>query len=347
MQNAATSAKANDPISIVTRATSQPAPNLAILAFTAALLNPGCNWFAFNPAGWYGPPGSDTELANPPPTVSAIAYPMTVQDLLVGLPVIASLVIIEGLLSVDNVLGIAALAKELPEHQQRIAIRLGLGGAYLFRVVALFFVALLIANTWVRWLGAGYLVWLMCAHLTRHDAHDESGKPLRVAATLVGALIQIGLMDLSLSIDNVIAAVSLAPKDPVTNDPIMWPIYAGVLIAILALQAIAPHALKLLKKYPILEPTAFILIGLVGGILVYEESYHLITGVAPHIPPYFKFIVILMVIWLALLYSADGSVRKILDPLIRLAKPLMRGFAGLVGLIFLPFTAAIRRFKHS
>ena len=62
---------------------------------------------------------------------------LTTQELVSGLPVIASLVIIEGLLSVDNVFGIAALAKELPHHQQRKAIRLGMAGAYVFRVVAL------------------------------------------------------------------------------------------------------------------------------------------------------------------------------------------------------------------
>ena len=80
-------------------------------------------------------------------------------------------------------------------------------------------------------------------------------------------LLQIGLMDLSLSIDNVIAAVGLAPKTH-SGDPVMWPIYAGVLIAILALQQIAPHAVNLLKKYPILEPTAFVLIGYVGILLI-------------------------------------------------------------------------------
>ncbi len=272
---------------------------------------------------------------------------MTVQDLLTGLPVIASLVIIEGLLSVDNVLGIAALAKQLPEHQQRMAIRLGLAGAYVFRVVALFFVALLIANTWVRWLGAGYLVWLMCAQLTRHQERDETGKVRVISTSLLGALLQIGLMDLSLSIDNVIAAVGLAPKDPITHAPIMWPIYAGVFIAILALQAIAPHAMKLLKKYPVLEPTAFILIGLVGGILMYEESFILITGGPTHIPPYFKFTAILLVIWLALLYSADGAVRRMLHPFIRLAMPLMRAFAGLINLAFLPITAVIGLFRKS
>lgn len=262
---------------------------------------------------------------------------MTLQELFAGLPVIASLVIIEGLLSVDNVLGIAALAKELPERQQKSAIRLGLAGAYVFRVLALLVASWLIANTWVRWLGAGYLVWLMCSHLTRHDERDESGAPKVVAATLFGALLQIGLMDLSLSIDNVIAAVGLAPKDPLTQLPVMWPIYTGVFIAILALQAIAPHAMKLLRKYPVLEPTAFILIGLVGGVLIYEEAYHAMTGVTVHIPPLYKFTVILAVIGLALRYSGEGIVYRLLRPGVVLAKPLMRGFAGLVNACFLPF----------
>ncbi len=43
---------------------------------------------------------------------------MSAQELLAGLSVIAGLVILEGLLSVDNVLGIAALARELPPHHQ-------------------------------------------------------------------------------------------------------------------------------------------------------------------------------------------------------------------------------------
>lgn len=262
---------------------------------------------------------------------------MTSPELLQGLSVIASLVIIEGLLSVDNVLGIAALARELPEKQQKIAIRLGLAGAYVFRVLALLVAAWLCSNTWVRWLGAGYLLWLMCSHLTRHDGEEggAGGSSKVVAATLAGALLQIGLMDLSLSIDNVIAAVGLAPKLP-DGSLVMWPIYTGVFIAILALQAIAPHAMKLITKYPVLEPTAFILIGLVGGVLIYEEAYHLIYGATIHIPPYFKFVVIIGVILLAMFYSAEGVTYRVMKPLVAVSKPVMRGFAGLVGAVFLP-----------
>ena len=273
---------------------------------------------------------------------------MSPDELLAGLSVIAGLVVLEGLLSVDNVLGIAALANELPAAQQRKAIRVGLFLAYLFRIVALFVAGWLASNTWVRWLGAGYLVWLMSSHLTKGHAHDvgemlldedetNDRSPVQSAAPrqLRVVLIQIGLMDLSLSIDNVIAAVGLAPKTP-SGDPVMWPIYTGVLIAILALQQIAPHAVNLLKKYPILEPTAFVLIGYVGILLITEEVYHLIAGVPVHLPAYAKFVGILMIIWIALLYEADGAVRRVVRPIVKMSIPVMRAITQAVSFILWP-----------
>jgi len=269
---------------------------------------------------------------------------VSAQELIAGLSVIAGLIVLEGLLSVDNVLGIAALARELPEHQQKRAIRIGLFLAYLFRVLALFVASWLANNTWVRWLGAGYLIWLMSSHLTKGHAHDvaeeishgEDGVVTTAATATFGAiLLQIGLMDLSLSIDNVIAAVGLAPKTE-TGAPVMWPIYAGVLIAILALQAIAPHAVNLLKKYPVLEPTAFILIGYVGALLIAEEAVHAITGAPVHMPPYVKFVGILLIIWAALMYSADGAAKRLFTPLVRAAVPVMRGITRVVSTVLWP-----------
>ena len=276
---------------------------------------------------------------------------MSSQELIAGLSVIAGLIILEGLLSVDNVLGIAALASELPESQQKKAIRIGLALAYLFRVLALFVAGWLAGNTWVRWLGAAYLIWLMSSHLTRGHARDvaeeitegEDGVvAATVAASFAAVLLQIGLMDLSLSIDNVIAAVGLAPKTE-TGDPVMWPIYAGVLIAILALQQIAPHAVNLLKKYPVLEPTAFILIGYVGALLIFEEAIHAYTGEPVHLPPYVKFVGILSIIWAALLYSADGAAKRLFNPVVRLAIPVMRGITRLVSIALWPIEILISR----
>ena len=281
---------------------------------------------------------------------------MSAQELVAGLSVIAGLVVLEGLLSVDNVLGIAALATELPPAQQRKAIRIGLALAYLFRVLALLVASWLATNTWVRWLGAGYLLWLMSSHLTKGHAHDvaeaveqetdpEGGMPAGTAHAAVAAgfalvLVQIGLMDLSLSIDNVIAAVGLAPKND-AGDPVMWPIYAGVFIAILALQAIAPHAVNLLRKFPILEPTAFILIGYVGGLLIIEEGMRVLTGHVIHVPPYGKFAGILFIIWVALMYTADGTVRRLVRPVIWVAMPVMRGITRVVAVLLWPLEQLI------
>jgi predicted tellurium resistance membrane protein TerC len=133
----------------------------------------------------------------------------------------------------------------------------------------------------------------------------------------------------------VIAAVGLAPKTP-SGDPVMWPIYTGVLIAILALQQIAPHAVNLLKKYPILEPTAFVLIGYVGILLITEEIYHLIHGAPIHLPAYAKFVGILMIIMVALFYEADGAVRRVVKPIVKLSIPVMRAVTQVVDVILWP-----------
>ena len=214
---------------------------------------------------------------------------MSLQELLAGLSVVAGLIVLEGLLSVDNVLGIAALARELPVAQQRKAIRIGLFLAYLFRVLALFVAGWLAGNTWVRWLGAGYLIWLMSSHLTKGHAHDvgevladadpsNDAAPVQRTAPRPFASSCCNRPDGSQPQYRQRHRRGRPGAEDALGDPVMWPIYTGVLIAILALQQIAPHAVNLLKKYPILEPTAFVLIGAVGGVLISEEAYHLITG---------------------------------------------------------------------
>ena len=81
-----------------------------------------------------------------------------------ALPVIMGLILIEGLLSVDNALAIAAMASHLDEKKRAKAMNIGYLGAYGFRVVALLFASWIINNHWVMLIGALYLVWLMCAH---------------------------------------------------------------------------------------------------------------------------------------------------------------------------------------
>jgi len=66
-----------------------------------------------------------------------ILSPDTRGILVEAIPVIISLIVIEGLLSVDNALAIAAMASHLPGRQTYSALRVGIIGAYVFRGRAL------------------------------------------------------------------------------------------------------------------------------------------------------------------------------------------------------------------
>ena len=94
---------------------------------------------------------------------------------LASLQVVLALIVIEGLLSVDNALAIAALASHLDEKKRKIAISVGYAGAYGFRILALFLASYIIHNYWLMALGAGYLIWLMCNHFAENEDSEEKG----------------------------------------------------------------------------------------------------------------------------------------------------------------------------
>jgi tellurite resistance protein TerC len=254
----------------------------------------------------------------------------TSAQLLEALPVIAMLILIEGLLSVDNALAIAAMASHLPGKQKLMALRLGIIGAYAFRGLALALASWIIENEWVKWFGAAYLVYLMCSHLTQPK--DDDGDPLKVKKKpgLFMTIVQIELMDLSLSVDNVVAAVALAPKNPVTGKEEMWVVYVGVFIGILALRLLAGYSLKMLQKYPVLAHTAFILVGYVGFILIAELMFHF------HVHSWEKFIGVVIITSLTILYEKHTFVQTILGPVVKIAYPIMRGFAVILDTVFWP-----------
>ena len=53
------------------------------------------------------------------------------------LMIILSLIVIEGILSLDNAAVLATMVRHLPKDQQVKALRYGIIGAYIFRLIAL------------------------------------------------------------------------------------------------------------------------------------------------------------------------------------------------------------------
>ena len=237
-------------------------------------------------------------------------------------PVILSLVIIEGLLSVDNALAIAAMASHLPEPQRRRALQWGIIGAYGFRGLAMAFAAQIAGNIWLKICGAAYLLYLMCTHFGSSECEsDASERTEGNQRSFFATIAAIEVMDLSLSVDNVVAAVAMSPK--------LWVICTGVFIAILALRFVAGACIKLIEIFPILEHSAFLLIGYVGLILVFEllGQTHGGFGIIPFdtaVSSLQKFSGIAFLLGVSLSYSRSPSFQRALKPAISTAQPLMR-----------------------
>ncbi|MET3209662.1 UNVERIFIED_CONTAM: YkoY family integral membrane protein [Paenibacillus sp. PvR008] len=78
-----------------------------------------------------------------------------------SIAIIVMLVIMEGLLSVDNALVLAVMVGHLPKEQQKKALFYGLIGAYAFRFIAILLGTLLVKIWWIKLVGGAYLMWLV------------------------------------------------------------------------------------------------------------------------------------------------------------------------------------------
>jgi len=248
-------------------------------------------------------------------------------ELISALPIIVSLIILEGLLSVDNALVLAAMVSHLPDKQRTWALRAGLLGAYVLRGASLAFVSILIANPWIKLVGGGYLIYLMCSHLGvneegEQDAHN--GKAMGFWATVFA----VELADMAFSIDNIIAAVALSPK--------IWVVITGVFIGILAMRFVAGVFVKLIDRFPILAKIAYVLVGAIGIQLVAEHFFHF------ELHEIGKFSIILGIIGFGLLYDRVKVLQKVLGPLFNWLGQVMGNVSELIDSLLVPVKLPIK-----
>ena len=182
--------------------------------------------------------------------------------------IIINLIIIESLLSVDNAAVLATMVMDLPENQRNKALKYGIWGAYIFRGLAMIFASFLIKIWWLKPLGGLYLLYLVYkwwrSKKSKKENKDLTDKNNNwFYRNTVGAIGQfwatvclVELMDMAFSIDNVFAAVAFTPN--------IILVCLGVFIGILSMRFIAQRFVNLMDKYPFLETSAFIVIGILG-----------------------------------------------------------------------------------
>lgn len=180
---------------------------------------------------------------------------------------IALLVLLEGLLSADNALVLAILVLGLPRHQQRKALRYGIAGAFVFRILATLVAAHLIHYGWVKLVGAAYLLYLSYKHFFG-EVGTEQRRAIKPARPWLGfsafwaTVIKVELTDIVFAVDSILVAVAMSSKT--------WVIITGGILGIVTMRMVIGQLLSIVRRYPALVDGAFVIIAWVGVKLLVE-----------------------------------------------------------------------------
>jgi YkoY family integral membrane protein len=196
------------------------------------------------------------------------SYQFSVLDV----PIILTLVLLEGVLSFDNAAVLAVMSRKLPPEQRKKALTYGLIGAYVMRFLAIVFAAVLIAVPVTRLIGGFYLLYLCVKHFWdfRNGAHNQAEEEevptflSKISFFKISpfwkTVIAIELADLAFAIDQVLVSVAYTEKYLL--------IVLSSFAAILMLRISAMLLTKVIDWFPSIEQIAYAVVGFVGLKLV-------------------------------------------------------------------------------
>jgi len=211
---------------------------------------------------------------------------------------IGLLVVLEGVLSIDNALVLGLLARRLPKHLQSKALTYGLAGAFVFRVIAIAAAAYLLHWRFVKLLGGAYLVYVSAKHFffegdepapeaapraapeqleNQIAAHEPAGVAALDAALGGGhagfwpTVVVIELTDIAFAVDSILAAIAMIPSVPGDRtNPKLWVVLTGGMFGVILMRFAAVLFIRLLERFPRFETSAYLLVAVIGLKLLSE-----------------------------------------------------------------------------
>lgn len=205
---------------------------------------------------------------------------LTFPDLGLLAGTVLTLVFLEGLLSADNALVLAVMVRHLPRDQQKRALRFGIAGAFLFRLIAVLFASTLLRYWLFKVVGGVYLLYLAISHLILGEPEDGA-KPRGCGDGFWATVIGVEVADIAFSIDSIVAAVAMAAGLPsalgkrvvfqVGDFPFtleLLIVYVGGILGIIAMRFVAGYFLVLLERFAGLATGAYYLVAWIGVKLV-------------------------------------------------------------------------------
>ena len=185
------------------------------------------------------------------------------------IPILGVLILLEAILSADNAIALAAIVRSLPDpKQEEWALRYGLIGAFVLRVLLIFTATWVIKYWQFELAGAVYLLWLSGKFfLEKSQAGHDTKHPVRMASKLWQVVALVSLTDLAFSLDSVTAAVAVAQET--------WLVLIGGVVGIITLKFLAGLFIQWLEEFTHLESAGYLIVLLVGlrlFIKVFSDS---------------------------------------------------------------------------
>jgi len=195
-----------------------------------------------------------------------------------------TLLALEIVLGIDNIVFISILVDKLPEERQALARRLGLGMALVMRILLLLSLSWVIGLTAplfavfgqeisgrdvILILGGLFLLGKATYEIHENLEGEEGHSSARVKATFASVLIQIIVIDMVFSLDSVITAVGMVDQVSV--------MIAAVTVAILVMLFSAEAVAGIVTRHPTLKMLALSFLLLIGLALLLE-------GFDQHVP---------------------------------------------------------------
>ncbi|MCK6543334.1 hypothetical protein L6Q79_11715 [bacterium] len=213
---------------------------------------------------------------------------------------IGLLVLLEGLLSADNAIVLAVQVLPLPPDEQKKALRYGIIGAFVFRIIAVLLASYLINMPVVKIIGGIYLCWLALDHFRKHGEDQTQRTPKAKQffglSAFWSTVIAVELTDIVFSVDSILAAVALSNKQ--------WVVVTGGIIGIITMRMVAGVFLQVIKKYPRLVDGAYIIVFLIGAKL-FAEYFNM------HVSKIVLFGTIFLIMIISILWSNMDKKKQI------------------------------------
>lgn len=191
-----------------------------------------------------------------------------------------TLIVMEVVLGIDNLIFISILTNKLPKEQQKRARRIGISAALLLRLGLLSTIAIIVTLTepvitlmghafsWrdmILIAGGLFLVWKATKeiHHAMDPSHPEGDFVTEtVSLTMGAAVFQILLLDLVFSIDSIITAVGMTDEIGI--------MIIAVLVAVATMMLAAEPLSKFIEANPTIIMLALGFLLMIGGTLIAE-----------------------------------------------------------------------------